>query len=120
MASQKQGGFKLLRSAVVLEPALTDSGAVTDPATIALLTWDAQATKEKCGTSFQTCRIAQSVSLLQLALSRFGKIEVFLDHLGRVLREFLYVGIGSRIGLFLKFGQILFVVFHHHIHVRFI
>ena len=43
-----------------------------------------------------------------------------LDYLGRVLREFLYVGISSRIGLFLKFRQILFVIFHHHIHVSFI
>jgi hypothetical protein len=86
---------------------------------IARLAWGLSSTK-KCGTSFQTCRIAQSLSLLQLALSLFCKIKVFLDHLGRVLRKFLHVGIGSRIGLFLKSGQILFVIFHHHIHVRFI
>jgi len=33
------------------------------------------------------------VFLLQLALSLLGEVKVFLDYLGRVLREFLHVGI---------------------------
>src|SRR5918996_4471627 len=63
---------------------------------------------------------AVSVFLLQLALSLFGEVKMFLDHLGRVLGEFLHVGIGSCAGLLLKFSQILFVILHHHIHISFI
>ncbi len=37
---------------------------------------------------------AVSIFLLQLALSLFGQIEVFLDHLGRFIGEILYVGFG--------------------------
>ncbi len=36
---------------------------------------------------------AVSVFLLQLALSLFGQIEVFLDNLARFVGEILYVGV---------------------------
>ena len=76
---------------------------------------------KKSGTSFlDVPRHAHSVLLLQLALSLLGQIKVFLDHLGRVFREFLHVGIGAGTGLLLKFGEILFVILHHHVHIGFI
>ncbi len=58
---------------------------------------------KKCGTPFVTCRIiAQSGFLLQLALSLLGEVKMFLDHLGRVVREFLHVGITAVLCLVLK------------------
>jgi hypothetical protein len=63
---------------------------------------------------------AVSVFLLQLALSLFGQIEVFLDNLGRFIGEILYVGVTPILCLCLKFGKVFFVVLDHHIHVGFI
>jgi hypothetical protein len=61
---------------------------------------------------FLACRImAQSAFLLQLASSLLAEVKMFLNHLGRVLGEFLHVRI-TAVGCFvLKFSQIFFVVY---------
>src|SRR4029453_16831746 len=64
--------------------------------------------------------MTQSAFLLRLALSLLGEVKMFLNHLGRVLGGFLHVGITAVSCLVLKFSQIFFVIFHHHVHVNFI
>ena len=58
--------------------------------------------------------------LLQLALSFFRKIQVILNHFCCVIGKLLQVGIAPAACFLFEFSQILFVVFHHHIHVGFV
>src|SRR5882762_2081994 len=62
----------------------------------------------------------QCVSLFQFALSLFGQLKMFLDYLGRVLCKRFHIWIRPTLCLLLKFGQVLFVILDHRIHVGFV
>jgi len=65
-----------------------------------------EALKRNAARSLDVPPRAVSVFLLRLALSLFGQIEVFLDHLGRFIGEILYVGVTPVLCLCLKFGMV--------------
>src|SRR6266478_179759 len=58
--------------------------------------------------------------LFQLALGLLGKVKMFLNHLGSVVRKLFHVGITAAFCFFLELSEVFFVILDHRIHVSFI
>ena len=65
-------------------------------------------------------RAASSSCLFQLALSFLRKVQVFLNHFCRIIRELLYVGIAPAVCFLFEFSQIFFMILHHHVDISFV
>jgi hypothetical protein len=72
--------------------------------------------RQACGSLVSRVE-PSALRLFQLALGFFGKGQMLLNHFCCIIRKLLQVGIAPIACFLFEFGQVFFVVLHHHVHV---